>query len=79
VTFSSDAALVKLKCRAAASKARNPLSEGNLAVMSHHSMSLCHVTRDKVSFVEVAWKADIAVQRLTLGGDHVHLHPRIDE
>jgi hypothetical protein len=34
VTFSSEAAWVKLKCRAAASNARNPLSEGSLAVIS---------------------------------------------
>jgi hypothetical protein len=34
VTFNSDAALVKLKCRAAASKARKPLSDGSLAVIS---------------------------------------------
>jgi hypothetical protein len=33
VTFSSEAAWVKLKCRAAASKARNPFSEGSLAVV----------------------------------------------
>ena len=33
VTFSSDAAWVKLRCRAAASKARNPFSDGSLAVI----------------------------------------------
>jgi hypothetical protein len=38
-------------------------------------MSLCHVTRDKVSFVEVHFKADIDCQKLTLGGDHVYLYP----
>ena len=33
VTFSSDAARVKLKCRAAASKARSPFSDGSLAII----------------------------------------------
>jgi hypothetical protein len=37
VTFSSEAAWVKLKCRAAASNARNPFSEGSLADMIRKS------------------------------------------
>jgi hypothetical protein len=39
VTFSSEAAWVKLKCRAAASNARNPFSEGSLADMIRKSSS----------------------------------------
>src|SRR5258708_5851104 len=42
-------------------------------------MSLCHVVRDKVSFVDTPGRADITGQRLTLGGDNVHLHTRIDD
>ena len=36
VTFNSEAAWVKLICRAAASKARKPFSEGSLAVICRH-------------------------------------------
>jgi len=42
-------------------------------------MSFHHVNKDKVSFVEAPYTADILWQRLTLGGDHVHLHPGIDD
>jgi hypothetical protein len=70
VTFNSDAATVKLKCRAAASNARNPLSDGSLAVISRtipQCMSLYHAKRYKVSFVESPDKANITGNRLALG------------
>jgi hypothetical protein len=37
-------------------------------------MSLYHPKPYKVSFVETPYEADITLQRITLGGDHVHLH-----
>ena len=66
VTFSSDAAWVKLKCRAAASNARNPFSDGSLAVIprSPKYMSLYHPKRYKVSFVNSPISADISSSRL---------------
>ncbi len=37
-------------------------------------MSLCHVKRHKVSFVEGSDSADISTKRLGLGDENVHLH-----
>jgi len=37
-------------------------------------MSLYHVKRHKVSFVQSRDRADIACNRLALGDEHVHLH-----
>jgi hypothetical protein len=42
-------------------------------------MSLSHVKRDNMSFVESAESADIALKSLALGGHHVHLFTSIDD
>src|SRR6185312_13997117 len=76
VTFSSEAARVKLKCRAAASKARNPFSDGSLeAILYPHIMTLTHLKRYKVSFVERSGDADISQRTLAAGAENVHFEP----
>jgi hypothetical protein len=67
---------VKLKCRAAASKARNPFSEGSLPVIlpSPKYMSLYHAKRYKVSFVESPDSIDITHNRLSIGVENVYFH-----
>ena len=68
---------MKLKCRAAASKARNPFSEGSLAVVISATlqyMSLYHAKRYKVSFVESPDSVDISGNRLSIGAENVYFH-----
>jgi hypothetical protein len=42
-------------------------------------MSLSHVTRYKVSFVESLKDTDIVINSLATGDEHVHFDPRIDD
>jgi hypothetical protein len=81
VTFNSAAARVKLRCRAAASKARNPFSEGSLAAIrgAFPCMTLFHPKRYEVSFVKAAEAVDISRNDLAAGGFHVRLRPPIND
>jgi len=56
-------------------KARNPFSEGSLAVISASQyMSLYHAKRYKVSFVKTPVSADISLNKLAKGVLNVHFH-----
>jgi hypothetical protein len=72
---------VKLRCRAEASNARNPLSDGSLAVIFGGllCMSLYHAKRYKVSFVESADNTNITGNKLALGAQNVHILASIND